>query len=225
MTTPRRIWVTRTQPQAEATAKRVRDLGHYPVVAPALEIQPIVDALIDLNDIDALAFTSANGVVAFAALSDVRALPVFTVGDATAAAASAAGFTDVRSAKGDVHALADLVVQAPNPNRVLHPGALEPAADLPALLAERGVEARHVAIYRTVETALAAPPADIDTVLIHSPRAGRAAARLLRGVDASTLTLLAISQAAAAPLAGAAVHAILVAPFPDESALLNLLQA
>jgi uroporphyrinogen-III synthase len=225
MSPPKRIWVTRTQPQAEATAQRLRDLGYQAVVAPVLETQPLPDATIDLTGVDALAFTSANGVLAFAALSHARALPVFTVGDATAAVAVEAGFTDVRSAKGDVHALADLIAQAPRPMLVLNPGALEPAADLAALLAERGVEARRLAVYRTGETALAAPPAGIDAVLIHSPRAGRAVARLLAGADAMGLTILAISQAAAAPLAGAAVRAILVAPFPDESALLNLLQA
>ena len=147
------IWVTRTQPQADATAARLRALGHEPIVAPVLEVQPI-HTPIDLTGVDALAFTSINAIAAFASLSPARNLPTFTVGDATAAAATAAGFTDVRSAGGDVHALAELIAHAPRPSRVLHPGALELAADLAALLADRGVQARHVPIYRTVETAL-----------------------------------------------------------------------
>ncbi|WP_415491802.1 uroporphyrinogen-III synthase, partial [Brevundimonas diminuta] len=38
-----------------------------------------------------------------------RRHPVFAVGDATAEAARAAGFADVRSAAGDIHALARLI--------------------------------------------------------------------------------------------------------------------
>jgi uroporphyrinogen-III synthase len=222
---PRRIWVTRTEPQAEATARRLRDLGHDPVVAPVLQTRPIAEAAIDLTGVGALAFTSANGVAAFAALSAVRDLPVFTTGDATAAAAKDSGFRDVRSAGGDVLALADVIAQAPRPAGLLYPGALEPAADLVGLLAQRGVAARAVAVYATVETALAAVPRDVDLVLIHSPRAGRVVARLLAGADAARLTVLAISPAAAAPLAEVRLHALRVAPSPNEAALLGLLSS
>ena len=56
-----------------------------------------------------LLFTSANGVRAFAAASPRRDLPALAVGDATAAAARAAGFADVASAGGNVADLALLV--------------------------------------------------------------------------------------------------------------------
>ena len=54
----------------------------------------------------ALAFTSVNGVAAFAALTPRRDRPVFAVGDATAQAAHDAGFADVLSASGDLRDLA-----------------------------------------------------------------------------------------------------------------------
>jgi len=83
-----------------------------------------------LTGIAALAFTSRNGVAAFAALSDDRSLPVFTVGDATAEAARTAGFAAVRSAAGALEDLARLLAEAA-PGLVLAPGALEPSGDLP----------------------------------------------------------------------------------------------
>ena len=145
------------------------------MVAPLLAIRPLPQAAPDLTGVAALAFTSRNGVAAFAALTEARALPVFTVGDATAEAARAAGFSEVRSAAGALGDLARLLAGAA-PGVVLVPGALEPAGDLRALLTGR-VEVRPLPVYEAVETASPAPPA-FDAVLVHSPRAGRALAAL-----------------------------------------------
>ena len=58
----RRIWVTRTAPEAEATAARLEALGHTAVVAPVLEARAIVDARVDLAGVDALAFSSGHAI-------------------------------------------------------------------------------------------------------------------------------------------------------------------
>jgi uroporphyrinogen-III synthase len=215
-----RVWVTRTEPEAGATAARVAALGHEPVVAPVLEARAIAGAVLDLAGVDALAFTSAHAVAAFATLSTERTLAVFTVGAATAKHATAAGFTHVRSADGDVTALADLIATA-KPALTLHPSAREPAADLAALLKARGVPARTITIYETVPTDLAAPPPEIDAVLVHSARAAARVAALLAGRD---IAVFAISQAAAAPLRAAGLTRVTCAPFPNEAALLDLLR-
>ncbi|HET6969964.1 MAG TPA: uroporphyrinogen-III synthase, partial [Phenylobacterium sp.] len=102
-----RIWITRAQPGADATAERVRAMGHDAVVAPLLAVRPLLDVPVDLRGVAALAFTSANGVRAFADVSGERNLKVFALGAATAQAARAAGFKSVLSADGDVEALAD----------------------------------------------------------------------------------------------------------------------
>ncbi|WP_284222549.1 uroporphyrinogen-III synthase, partial [Brevundimonas denitrificans] len=87
MTAIRRVWVTRAEPGASRTADRLTARGFDPVIAPLLAIRPIPQAPPDLTGIAALAFTSANGVAAFGALTPDRTRPVFTVGDATAQAA------------------------------------------------------------------------------------------------------------------------------------------
>jgi uroporphyrinogen-III synthase len=222
MTTPPRIWVTRTPPQADATAERLRALGFAPVVAPVIEARAIAGARLDLAGVDALAFTSAAGLAAFAALSPRRDLPVFVVGEATAARAREAGFVHVRSADGDVAAVARLIAAVrPRPAQVLHPTARDPAADLPALLASQGVAARATSLYETVATDLAAAPADLDAVLIHSAKAARRVADLVDDALAARLALYAISTAAAEPLAQRPFRSVLVAPSPNEAALLE----
>lgn len=186
-------------------------------MSPLLAIRPLKQAEPDLGDIAALAFTSRNGVEAYAALTDDRSRPVFAVGDATAQAAEAAGFTRVRSAAGALEDLSALLA-AEAQGVVLAPGALEPSGDLPALLAGR-VAVRALPVYATVATGAVAPAA-YDAVLIHSPRAARALAALLPFADR---TAVVISEAAAAGLKTVSGLRIRVAAHPDEAALLAAL--
>ncbi|WP_312785148.1 uroporphyrinogen-III synthase [Brevundimonas sp.] len=224
----RRVWITRAQPGAARTAARLTALGYDPVVAPLLAIRPLPDALKtapNFATVAALAFTSPNGVAAFAALTlDLRDLPVFAVGDATAEAARDAGFTDARSAAGDIHALAALIKASPIQGLILAPGAREPAGDLPALLPEHAV--RRLPVYTAEETD-AAPPADFDAVLLHSPRAARALAAALAAVltpdVAANRVAVCISAAAAAPLAALSFAEIRTAEAPDENSVLTAL--
>ncbi len=209
--------MTRAQPGATRTADRLKSLGFEPIVRPLLAIERIAQPAPDLTGVAALAFTSRNGVEAFTALSDERELPVFTVGDATAAAARAAGFASVRSAAGSLGDLARLLAaEATGP--VLEPVAREPSGDLPALLAGR-VEVRALPIYRAVETGAPAPAA-FDAVLVHSPRAGCAVAFL--GPFAGQVAVV-ISEATAAPLIATAGLTIRIAARPDEAALFEAL--
>lgn len=214
-----KVWVTRARPGADRTAERLVALGFTPVVVPLLEIRPF-DVTLDLADVQALAFTSLNGVAAFAALSPDRALPVFAVGDATAHAASEAGFASVRSADGDLPALAALLRSGARGLSVLHPGAAEPAGDLGAAVGD-AARVRSIAVYGAQETD-AAPPDDWDAVLIHSPRAGRVLAVALS--DRRPLGLaLAISATAAEPIADTGFAEVRMAAAPTEAALLAAL--
>lgn len=219
------VWITRARPGAEATAARVQALGFAPIIDPLLAVEPL-DVEIDLGPVAALAFTSANGVEAFARLHGARHLPVFAVGRATARAAEGAGFHSVSSADGDVEDLARLVVGAAG-GPVLWAGAREPAGDLVGLLRDCGVMAHGVAVYETVERApSAATLAAATTVLLHSPRAARGLATLLVERPAPALRVLCLSRAVAAQLAGLVKPgSVAVAPRPEESALLDLLTA
>ena len=189
------------------------------MVSPLLAIRLIPQAAPDLTGVAALAFTSANGVAALAALTPERTRPVFTVGDATAEAARAAGFTLVQSAGGDLDRLAALLIaQGPGVGPLLVPGALEPAGDLPALLRGR-VEAVALAVYEAVETKAETPDA-FDAILIHSARASRVLAGFGPFVGQ---TAVALSSAVAAALGDRSGLEIRLARTPDETALLAAL--
>lgn len=224
-----RIWITRAQPGADATAERVRALGHEAVVAPLLAVRNLPDIPIELAGVAALAFTSANGVRAFADASGERGLRVFAVGAATAAAARAAGFRSVLSADGDVEALSEGIAARRNELRgmVLHPGAAEPAGDLTGALQARGLAARRLVLYETApvepDAADAEALARSDVVLLHSPRAAEVLARVLRAHPAPQMRALGLSKAVVKPLARLPLAAKAFPPFPLEGALLNLI--
>ncbi len=220
MGTIRTVWITRAQPGADRTAQRLSSLGFAPVIAPLLAIRSL-DVAPDLTGIEALAFTSRNGVQTFAAVSADRSRPVLAVGDATAASAREAGFIDVRSANGDIHALATLIRAESRGRSILHPGAVEPAGDLSALVGE-AARVTALAIYEALETDVDAPQA-WDTVLIHSPRAARTLAATVAADTARDRLAVAISQAAAGPLNALPFAEIRIAEAPTETSLLAAL--
>lgn len=191
--------------------------GFEPLIAPVLAVRPILQPTPDLTGISALAFTSPNGVAVFADLTPERGLPVFVVGDATAERARQAGFADVTSASGALLDLAWLIASDAT-GRVLVPGAREPAGDMDALL-NGAVETVILPIYEATETK-AKPPVGFDAVLAHSPRAAMAIARTLGRKGGAGRLAVAISAAAAAPLAAAGFAEIRTAGEPTDAAVL-----
>ncbi len=228
-----RVWITRANPGANATAARLVALGHETLTAPLLEVRA-VPATPDLTGIGALAFTSANGVQAFAALTDERTLPVFVVGAATAQAARHAGFARVESAEGDVEDLALLIDAGRRgfSGAILAPGAVELAGDLVGALAAGGLRAQALPVYETVDlgpapevrAALEASPPALDAVLVHSARAAQGLAKILADKPGTAcLFAFCLSKAVAAPLSSLNFRLLRCAQFPNEAALLKLL--
>lgn len=220
-----RVWVTRAQPGADATAARLRQMGVDPLTAPLTETRLLPPPMLDLAGVAALAFTSAAGVRAFAHLAGAPPLPVYAVGLATATAAREAGFTEVAHADGDGWALARLIVATPPKGALLVPGAAELAFDLPGALAGAGVEARILPLYATA--AIDPPPAAalsalasgaLEALLLHAPSAARA---LEAAAPANPdVAVLALSPACAPRGAG---WRVVVAAAPRERDLLALL--
>lgn len=196
-------------------------MGWEPLVHPLLAIRPLSPALPDLEGFTALAFTSRNGVSAFGTLTPRRDLRVFAVGEATAQAASEAGFSDVQSADGAVDDLVALIAREMQPGeRLLALVARQPVADLATLLNGR-VQVETLAVYEAVETKADAPE-DVAAILIHSPRAAVA----LAGLGAKTVQqcrIVAISAQAAAPLQGLPIADLSIGTHPSETGMLEAL--
>lgn len=216
------LLVTRPAEDAEPLAARLRVEGFDASVEPMLDIVQRDGPELDLGGVQALLFTSANGVRSYVRRTGRLDRPVYAVGDATATAARAAGFRDVESASGDVYALAALVRArcAPGAGALLHVAGSSLAGDLAGMLTESGFAVRREALYDAVPSArLSGPTAGLlrtgtlDGVLFFSPRTARSFVRLVaeaglldccRTVDALCLSP-AVAEAARAygPLGGA----------------------
>jgi uroporphyrinogen-III synthase len=218
-----RVAITRAMPEAEATAVRVRERGATPYLAPLLSIVPC-SFDVSLRGAQALLFTSANGVRAFPGARAAKALQVLTVGDATARAAHAAGFANVRSASGDAEALIALAraLLAPSAGKLIHIAGQHVAGDVAGRLREAGFEVEQ----RTAYTAVAAatlPSAfaeNLDLVLFHSARA--AETYMAFGAPGSERFVAGcLSSGVAIAAAKAAWRRIVTAPVPNDEALLG----
>ncbi|MBS0384616.1 MAG: uroporphyrinogen-III synthase [Proteobacteria bacterium] len=221
MSSPR-VAITRALPDAERTAEALRARGAEPIVAPLLEIAPYAFDT-DLGGVQALLFTSANGVRAAAQALQERALPLLAVGDATANAARDAGFRDVRSANGDVRALSELAASSLEARKgaLLYLSGADVAADLANLLQAAGFRTARRIVYeaRVVSALPAAYTQPLDIIVFHSARAAHAFVGF-GAPNAQQLTAACLSQAVADAAAQSASWArIVVATTPQEEAL------
>jgi uroporphyrinogen-III synthase len=196
--------ITRPDDDAEPLAAALIARGITVVREPLLAVKPVADATVDLEGVQALLFTSANGVRAFANLSQRRDLPVFAVGDNTARTARATGFDNVESAAGAVDDLARLVARRLDSKRgaLFHAAGSAMAGDLAGLLNAKGFELRRVMLYSADQAAALTDDAkgrlergEIGLVLLFSPRTAETFVTLVR--DAGDAAMHGIEQATA----------------------------
>jgi uroporphyrinogen-III synthase len=234
-----RLLVTRPEPDAERTAAALRARGHVVLVVPLLRIEPLQHAEIGPEPFDALLVTSANAAVAaghHARFAQLRALPVFAVGDRSAQAMRAAGFADVISAQGDVSDLAALVAPRLKAGAsLLYLAGADRSGDLAGVLSGRGFAVKTAVVYRAVPTgaplpaAVAAMAEGVEGVLHFSRRSSDAYVNAARAGGLQQdhaihgLVHFCLSAQAAEPLIRAGATDTRVAPEPTEAALLALI--
>ncbi len=229
--------VTRPREDAHEVAAWLRARGIEPVIEPMLAIRFTADGARMLAPLlegaQAVLFTSANGVRAFAAAAPRRDLAAFAVGDATAAAARSAGFAAVASAGGNVADLAALVRRRLDPaaGALVHAAAGATAGDLAAALAGTGFSLRRAALYDAVparelsrEAATLLAAGAIAVAIFFSPRTARSFVRLVvtagLGGACGAMTAMALSAAVAAALDGVEWGGVRIAAAPTAASLL-----
>jgi uroporphyrinogen-III synthase len=217
------LLILRPEPGASQTAARAAEQGWPVVVAPIFRIEPVAWDAPDPDSYDALIVTSANAVrQAGKALASYRRLPAFAVGGATAAALRDAGFADVRSGRGNAMAILTLAADA-GIRRALHlAGADLSDADHSAILLDRRIVYRSVAIGEDGwRDAIQRDPSQPPIALLHSARAARHFAALCdhAGIAHSDVRIAALAPAILAA-AGDGWHAAIAAQTPDDIALL-----
>ena len=204
------ILITRAEPGASETAKRVETLGLHAVKSSVLEIATHSDELLpDLETVSGLIFTSANGVRAFAARSENRTLAAWCVGPATATAARDAGFSVVHESSGNAVDLANYIADRNSPSGapLLHIANHAAKGDLQRTLKGYGIQVKFAPLYEMrVAAALsgaatrALATSEPVIALIHSAKGAEAFVQLCEGLDVRNLFTVAISVNAAQPL-------------------------
>lgn len=232
--------VTRPAEDAAPLVRALAERGIEALLAPMLTIAPAPDAARRLADLlagaQAVLFTSANGVRAFAAASQRRELPVFAVGDASAAAARIANFRTVASAGGDVEDLAELVAArlAPQGGALVHAAGTTVAGDLAGRLGALGFTVHRAPIYDArpaaaldAEAAAALRGGDAALALFFSPRTAATFVRLAAAAAVAescrAMAAFALSPAVAAALAALSWRAVRVAATPSQQDMLAAL--
>jgi len=224
------VLITRPEPGASETARAVAALGWVPVLAPALHLASVP-----------LSLPPGIQAILVASRAAARALPptdvpVFAVGPATAAEATAQGVADVLPAAGDAEALAALVTARLDPRAgplLLAVGAGY-GAELTAMLRAAGFRVLRRVAYRAApaealpETASEAIGAGgVSAALFYSPRSAERIMELFRRAGltgrCTAIDALALSPRIATTLRALPWRVIRATSRPDPAALLDML--
>lgn len=235
---PRQIVVLRPAAAAARTAAHLLARGFAPLVAPLTTIAASPPPRLIAADPGGSVVTSAAALKAVTGhpdLAALKALPIWTVGTETAAAARRHGFADVRAAGGDAVALAArLREEAPRGPALLWLAGADVAADLRTTAAADGIRVERYEVYRSVAVdelspalATALRAGSIEAVLHYSARSARLYIALTTAAGLIEWALrprqLCLSARIAASFAAAEASPVSVAARPDEVALFDLL--
>src|SRR5690242_15585240 len=233
-----RVLITRPAADATELAAALRMHGHEVLFDPLLTTseEPGSAAALErsLPGVQAVVFTSPNGVRAFAAASRRRNIPVIALGDASMAAARAAHFGEIESVDGDAEALTSLVVGRLNPlgGALLVVTGAEVGRDLARVLGAAGFSVRRVALYRaepaqafSSKVVAGFKSGTIDAAVFFSPGTATVFARLIAasGFAAACegMTAVVTSPAVGAALKGINFDNLVVARAPTQAAILE----
>jgi uroporphyrinogen-III synthase len=228
-----RVLITRPREDAESLVAELRAVGIETFVEPLLNIEGVAGAAAKLDKVQAILLTSRNGARALAEATDLRELPIYAVGDATAGAARELGFVNVESASGDSAALAALVEDRldPGDGALLHGSGTAVAGDLAGALASKGFTVRCEVLYESrpatrLSTELQAHLTDgaLDAATFFSPRTAQSFVNLVNDAGLArachAVTAICISPAVARMLGSLEFSDIRVASRPDGPAMI-----
>lgn len=233
-----RVLVTRPEPGASETARRLEALGFLPIKLPLQAIKPLpVGAGAIPGDVAAVAVTSVNAIrhAHPELLQRLIGLPCFAVGASTAVAAAKAGFSNVIEGGGDGDALADTIVGRHSGGALAYLCGKVRRPTFEERLADEHIPIHVVETYDTIdldysieEVINLATRCPIDHVLVYSANSAKVLTATMRRPELEDLfekaIFACISGRVAEALGGGLDGRVWIAAEPDERALLSLLE-
>ncbi|MBZ9675394.1 uroporphyrinogen-III synthase [Mesorhizobium sp. ES1-1] len=187
----RRVLVTRPEPGASRTARRLLETGFQPILLPLTETVSLpVDTGLVPDNASAVAATSANALrhASKDLLAMLSRLPCHAVGKMTAEAARQAGLLSIGEGPGDAEALAEAIAPAYTGKSILYPCGRVRFPAFEQRLRAAGVHVHAVETYDTramdypdeaaIVALLSSHP--VDAVLLYSAKAAAAMRDLIR---------------------------------------------
>ncbi|MCH7805847.1 MAG: uroporphyrinogen-III synthase [Proteobacteria bacterium] len=231
-----RIIITRPLERAKSLEKKLEELGVEMLLAPMLKIENCAFEVPE-GPLQAIIFTSVQGVEATAGYDSLHIFPALTVGSKTAGAAAKAGFQTVYNADGDVEALYDLILEKGNTGKglLLHLAGEQTTGNLVERLQEKGFQAERRKVY--IANAADSLPASVlekiraravDAVLFFSTRTAHIFNQIARENSLEDALgrafTLCLSENIASEAKKLPWKKVLVADNPTEQSMIDLLR-
>lgn len=232
-----RVLVTRAEPDASVTARRLKALGHEAEILPLFETRALDAGSLGLpTEPGIVAATSANALrhtprELVTALADVAC---YCVGKKTAKAAREAGFLHVHDAGSDAEGLARQIIAAAGGKTVTYLCGRVRRPTFEDQLKAAGYAVSAIETYDTVpidishvDEFLAAVHQPIDAALVYSALSAEVLASFVQNPDAihlfENVIYLCLSSRVADAMKGLGLRRIITSAEPTEDALLSLL--
>lgn len=229
------IWLTRPYDDSVTLADALAERGIDSIVAPVMHIAP-AEFTIPTTKPDALLITSRHAAHALAHMPIAwSGLPIFCVGDATAATARDALCPNITIGDGDVLSLIPNIIERfPTGGRLLYFAGSDTRTDVATLLAPRAIETERVTTYHAIaeeelphHLLTALEEERVTAASFFSPRSAALACALLQhavlDVTAKDMTAYCLSLATAEAAAKLPWRALHVSASPTRSAMIELI--
>ena len=225
-----RIILTRPVEDAALLAKKLRELGHMPIIAPLLKIEARPNVSFPPKRYQAICLTSSNAIRVLGNIDAIQNIPLFAVGQQSEQMAKDKGFLKVSAHGGDVIGLHKFIIGHLNPQDgvLLYLSGAETSGDLQGRLQGSGFEVDRIITYEAVRSSLADFSDEIqsaEAALLYSPRTAKLWASEIETLKltqtASRIKHICLSANVAANLPQSWPRAVAAAP--TEAELLALL--
>ncbi|MDG1707385.1 MAG: uroporphyrinogen-III synthase [Emcibacteraceae bacterium] len=231
-----RFLLTRPKPECEALGQKLSAMEHNVVIDPLMTVKNIPLLECDINQYQALVFTSVNGLRNFHQQFGAVSKPLFVVGNKTYNMAKFLGFTDISSADGDAKKLATLLKStlSSKDGAFLYLSAKHVSQDLDELLSDSPLDVDRQVIYDIVpattlskESIVALENKAIDYIPFYSERSALIFMEMINKHNLQhyllSITALCLSKRVADALNQTDWRDIKTAENPRESDLFNLI--